>query len=483
MCLSSMENFTRYMYKNVFGVEFRAQFFHKKIFETLDKVFSGEITRLIINIPPRYSKTEIAVKMFIAKGLAMNPSAKFMHLSYSDDLALDNSQFVRQYVTHEAYKALFPNVKLQADNNSKKKWYTTWGGGVYATSSGGQVTGFGAGAMDNGDDSEFDIGYSEERFAGALVIDDPLKPEDADSDINRERINQRFDSTMKTRLNSMKTPVILIMQRLHERDLAGVLIERGGWEVISFPVFSEDYPEKVLWPEKHSLEYLLDEQKYDPFMFERQYMQNPTPREGRMYGTFPTYKVIPITKKAVRKNYTDVADKGKDYLCSICYVETEIGLFVTDMVYTQTSTMNTETMVIEMLNRNQTEQCYIESNAGGEIYARNIKDKLRQTGNWKTQIIPFFNTQNKESRIIANAAEVSNMIHFVEGWALVYPMFYSHVSSYRRIGKNAFDDAADTLTGMIEKARMGDSSLLSFGVTKRGSVGQSRKFGDIKRML
>lgn len=465
-CLTSMEFYTRYMFKKMYGKKFNPQFFHIKICEALDRVFRGECTRLIINIPPRYSKTEIAVKLFISKGFAMNPASKFLHLSYSDDLALDNSQFTRDYVLHDEYQKLFPNVKLRKESNSKKKWYTTNTGVLYATSTGGQVTGFGAGVMDD-EDGDFSIDYKENVFSGAVIVDDPIKPEDADSDIKRELINQRFTTTIKTRLNSMNTPIIVIMQRLHERDLAGYLIGQGGWEVLSFPVFDDSYPEGVLWPAKHSKEYLLAEQSLDPFMFERQYMQNPQPKEGRMYGQFSTYSVMPITKRADRKCYIDVADKGKDYLCAICYIETEIGFYVIDMVYTQLSSQNTEPLVVDMLARNNIKTCYIESNAGGEIYGRNVKEKMRLSGNWTTEIKTFFNSQNKQTRILNNAAEVSNMIIFPEGWQFIYPQFHGHITSYRRTGQNAFDDSADTLTGIIEQGRKG-SSLLVFGAMKHG---------------
>ena len=90
--LSSTLNFTRFFYKEQFNRKFVVGDHHKKIAEALDKVLSGEITRLMINVAPRYSNTEMAVKNFIAEGLALNPRARFIHLSYSDDLARDNSK-------------------------------------------------------------------------------------------------------------------------------------------------------------------------------------------------------------------------------------------------------------------------------------------------------------------------------------------------------------------------------------------------------
>src|SRR5690606_32972613 len=130
---------------------------HEQITDVLDRVLKGELTKVIINVAPRYSKTELAVKNFIANGHAIKPASKFIQLSYSDDLALDNSEAVRDIVNLEAYQALFPDVKIKKGSDSKKKWYTTSGGGVYATAAGGQVTGFGAGRVDDmEDDADLD---------------------------------------------------------------------------------------------------------------------------------------------------------------------------------------------------------------------------------------------------------------------------------------------------------------------------------------
>ena len=238
-CLKSFLFFTRYFFKKRFNKKFVIGEHHLQIADVLQRVYSGEITRLIINIAPRYGKTELAVKNFIAMGLAINPAAKFIHLSYSDDLALDNSEDTKNIVTSSEYQELFPEVQIKKNSDSKKKWYTTKGGGVYATSAAGQVTGFGAGQVD---DIDFIAGGENGLFGGALIIDDPIKPEDADSELQRERINTRYDSTIVNRVNSRNTPIIIIMQRLHERDLCGYLMEDDSdhWHVLSLSCIKED---------------------------------------------------------------------------------------------------------------------------------------------------------------------------------------------------------------------------------------------------
>lgn len=194
----------------------------------LDRIIKGDLKRVCISIAPRYGKTELAVKNFIALGLAHNPTAKFIHLSYSGSLAEDNSESVRDFIDSEDYRKIFPYVELSKSSASKSKWNTTRGGGVYATATGGQITGFGAGEVDR----EFMDGMNgmevlsnSKIFAGAIVIDDALKPDDALSDLKRQRVNERFENTIRSRTNSRDTPIVVIGQRLHSNDLIGYLKE------------------------------------------------------------------------------------------------------------------------------------------------------------------------------------------------------------------------------------------------------------------
>lgn len=222
------------------------------------------------------------------------------------------------------------------------------------------MTGFGAGQIDDPDDKEekeindFMPGW-DTKFAGAIIIDDPIKPEDALSDTIRERVNNRFETTIRNRVNSRNTPIIIIMQRLHEHDLCGYLqeIEPEDWTVISLPCIQHDEngKEKALWEFKHTLEELHKIESANSFVFDTQYMQNPTPIEGLMYREFQTYDTIPYYKDSEKKNYTDTADTGSDYLCSICYVDTPIGNFITDVLYTQKPMEYTEPKTAEMITK------------------------------------------------------------------------------------------------------------------------------------
>lgn len=272
--------FARYFFKQRMGSKMIVAPHHKVIQDTLDRVISGEITRLIINVPPGYTKTELATINLIGRGLALNNRARFLHLSYSHNLALLNSSTARGIVKSSAYQSMWP-MTLRDDADSKAMWWTEHGGGVYASSAAGQVTGFRAGHMTEG-------------WQGCLIIDDPVKPDDAYSEVVRDGVNDRFNETIKSRLAVETTPMIIIMQRIHYHDLSGYLLRGGSgemWHHLCLPVIIDNslaYPEENthgipidhglpdgwLWPFKHN-------ESHRTALFshrrtaEAQYMQRP----------------------------------------------------------------------------------------------------------------------------------------------------------------------------------------------------------------
>lgn len=324
-CKESLLFFTSHFFKIRHGRNFVVNRHHQIICDALEKVLRGEITRLIINIAPRYGKTELAVKNFIAHGLALNPAAKFIHLTYAAKLALDNSEEAKDIVLDPEYQRLF-DVEIKKDSQAKDKWYTTAGGGVYAAAAGGQVTGFGAGKVDEEEKKEedeekkkeapetLDIDALEEfasdieqkeGFGGAIIIDDPIKPEDGNSDTKRNRVNERFETTIRNRVNSRKTPIIVIQQRVHTNDLSGYLmdVEPGEWTVIKLPCLQPDGT--ALWEMKHTIEELKHLQRINTYVFESQYQQDPKPlrRGGEFYKLFSLKKNVIPNKKAGRYPY------------------------------------------------------------------------------------------------------------------------------------------------------------------------------------
>ena len=268
---------------------------HGLICSALEDVFHGRTKRLIINLPPRYSKTELAVVKFIGWSLGQCPDAEFIHTSYAALLATKNSAEAKADVSSDWYAALFPDTRIAADTAAKADWKTTEGGRVYAVGSGGSTTGFGAGKMRAADEPY--------KFGGAIIIDDPHKADEARSDVVRKGVIDWYHDTLQSRTNSPDTPIILIMQRLHEADLAGHLLAGGSgetWTHLNLPAIQDDGT--ALWPEKHSIERLQQMQLAAPYMFAGQYQQNPAPLEGNIFkpGKMDVVDEIPPGTSFVR---------------------------------------------------------------------------------------------------------------------------------------------------------------------------------------
>lgn len=270
MARADLYFFARWMFQRRRGYTWRRAPHHRLICDALMRVLRGECKRLIINIPPRYSKTELAVLMFIAWAMGKAPDAEFIHTSYSATLASNNSAAVRGLLQHEAYQEIFPAVRLAAE--AKAHWTTTEGGVMYAAGAGGTITGFGAGKM-------------REGFGGAIIIDDPHKADEARSDVIRQGVIDWFSNTLESRKNDPeRTPIILIMQRLHERDLAGWLLGGGNgekWDHVCLSAWQEDGT--PLWPEKHGADDLRRMEAAAPYTFAGQYRQMPAPPEGGVF--------------------------------------------------------------------------------------------------------------------------------------------------------------------------------------------------------
>lgn len=308
--------FLIWQFKKIKKEEFLENWHHRMIADALMKVYRGELRNLIINIPPRYTKTELVIKSFVAWCYAKNPRCEFLHLSYSDDLALDNSSAIKDTINSEEFQYYWP-IGLKKDSTSKKKWKTEAGGIMGATATGGQVTGFGAGATNEVIDGEY-------QFSGALLIDDPIKPEDAKSDLQRSKINERFNNTLKSRLNSPdSTPIIVIMQRVHENDMSGFLLD-GGSEFdfvhINLPAINEEGPNEfdprekgeALWPLKHDEESLARMAKKSPTVHAGQYQQRPAPMEGNIIKQADLRFYYQLPKDIhYRVHSCDLAFKGK----------------------------------------------------------------------------------------------------------------------------------------------------------------------------
>jgi predicted phage terminase large subunit-like protein len=238
----------------------------------------GEITRLIINQPPRSLKSHCASVAFVAFLLGHNPAAQIICASYGQDLANKHAMDCRTILASAWYRALFPHTRLSSERQAVQEFMTTQQGFRLSTSVGGVLTG---------------------RGADYLVIDDPLKPDEAFSDTQRKAVNDWFDHTLYSRLNNKRDGrIILIMQRLHEDDLVGHVLGLEPWKVIRFPAIAEEdechvietpygtrrferRAGEALHQERESLEVLNHlREALGEYNFAGQYQQAPAPLGG-----------------------------------------------------------------------------------------------------------------------------------------------------------------------------------------------------------
>lgn len=359
-------DFTRVMFKARRKVGLLENWHQEAICEALEKVYLGLIPRLIINVPPRSGKTEIAVKNFMAWTMGLEPDAEFIHASYSKRLATANAYDVRAIMQHEAYGQIFPWVGLQEDSKAKDEFRTTEGGVVYATGAEGTITGYGAGKM-------------REGFGGALIIDDPHKADEATSKVMRENVIDWYQNTMESRLNRPDTPVIVIMQRLHEDDLSGFLL-RGGtgehWEHLVIPARGADG--KSFWPAKFPEEMLDRLEATSPYVFAGQYGQRPSPLGGGIFKDewWRFLDMAPLTR--FRVIYADTAQKTKeqnDYSVMQCWGMTIDGQMVLlDMVRGKWEAPELETMARAFWQK------HLAVPNAGALRAFKVEDKVSGTG-------------------------------------------------------------------------------------------------------
>ena len=399
--LCDFEFFTRYFFQEMYGRRFDMAPHLHKVASSLIDVVSGKTKRLIINMPPRYGKTEMAVKMFVCWCLANNPKAKFIHISRSDGLVRDNSTACRSLMLNDTFRALFSSCWIKNDAKAKNRWYTVNNGGMYAVATGSQTQGFGAGIK--GDREYTGTGSVCDGFGGAIIIDDPMKTMDAMSDITRETLNSRFNDTIASRVNNPDvTPIILIMQRLHDRDLAGFLLSGGSgedWTLLKMPALQEDGT--PLYPAMHSIEKLNEMKAADPMTFAGQYQQEPMVLGGniflREWFRFYDDATIPILfdNQFQSWDFTFKDTTSSDNVCGTVWGKKGANWYLLDCVCRKMSFIEQRNSMIAMCAKwPNTVAKYVEDKANGSAIIDSLKDKI-------SGIIPVNPTESKVARAYA----------------------------------------------------------------------------------
>ena len=291
--------------------------------------------------------------------------------------------------------------------------------------------------------------------ANIIIIDDLIKnAEEANNENVLEKHWEWFTNTMLSRLET-GGKIIIIMTRWHSNDLAGKALnelERNGYKIKHITM-------KAL---KNNGELLCDEvlprYEYDrkvktmgSDIASANYQQEPIDLKGRLYQGFKTYDRLDFEFMRIR-SYTDTADQGSDYLCSIIYGEYQKEAYVLDVYYTKDGMEITEEEVAKRHYEYGVNIADIESNNGGRGFARNIERILKEKYKTnKTRVNWFHQGANKIARIISNSTWIMDHIYFPVNWRNKYPEYYDAMTKYQKEGKNKHDDAPDATTGIAEK--------------------------------
>ena len=381
--------------------------------------------------------------------------------SYNETLSTMFSKNVRNSIQEEkadeskpVFSDVFPGVKIKYGDGAMNLWSLEGGYNNYlATSPTGTATGFGCNLM---------------------IIDDLIKSAlEANNATVLENHWSWFTDTMLSRLEE-GGKIIVIMTRWHSEDLAGRVLEwcqnsNKKYRHIKDKALLDPTKRLMLCPEILSYESYKDKTSaMGEDIASANYNQEPIDLKGRLYTKFKTYEDIPRDIGGNQlfteiKNYTDTADEGSDYLCSITYGVYNMEAYVLDIIYTQEVMEHTEGKVAKMLFDHKVNIADIESNNGGKGFARAVESILQQQFQTnKTSIKWFHQSQNKKARILSNATWVMDHIYFPKNWRDRWPDYYKDMNKYQREGKNAHDDAPDATTGIAEKISKGKVKLKTF---------------------
>lgn len=438
--------------------------FHKTYYRLLELFARGKIRRLMVSMPPQHGKSVGASTLLPAYMLGLNPDMKIAIASYSASLANKFNRRVQRIIEGREYAEVFPDTKIKMGGKPPQ---------YLRTSDEVEIIGCNGGLLSVGRE-----GSLTGNRVDCFILDDLYKDAmEANSPLIRENCWEWYTSVVKTRMHNTSSELI-VFTRWHEDDLIGVLRQKercidfkswsdvdslmaSDWLSLNFEALKTGLPTEIdpreegqaLWPERQSELLLKQKRKLDPMQFECMYQGRPSSRGGLLYGDgFATYDALP--EEIVRRaNYTDTADMGDDYLCSMCYVVDADGvIYITDVVYSREPMEVTESLVAQMLQRSGTRQALVESNNGGRGFARAVQNLVS-----KVKVDWFHQSGNKEARILSNSATAQHIIRFPSGWQQEWTELYTHLTTYRReYRSNRWHDAADVLSGIVEQEGFGD---------------------------
>lgn len=425
--------------------------------------------------------------------LGLYPDIRICICSYAATIAKDFNRDVQRLIDSESYRAVFPETVLNGSNvvtvannylrNSDVFEIVNHTGSLRVVGRGGSLT---------------------SKTVDVMIYDDLYKDSsEANSPIIRAAAWDWFTKVAQTRLHN-DSQQLIVFTRWHPDDIIGKIIDSekvvfveswadlenipaGAWVLVNFEAIKTGQPTEIdnreagqpLWAQRHSLERLLAQKQLDPLGFQCLYQGNPGDATAFLYQPFKTWVEKKDWGQYIRSGcYVDVADQGDDFLFAASYdiyrsenqiwnenkrrYEPLLFALITDIEFTDEPTDVTTVTVPRLINNNGVQKAWIESNNGGSQFEKNVKKKVRAL------TVPFYQGENKESRVVTNAPFVNQHIVMPFGWETRYKKFHDHIVGFlRKFDANDHDDDADGLTGIYEK-EIADGNTKPYGTANRG---------------
>ena len=450
----------RYLFRVIEGKPFVIEPIHTGLLDYFNKIYTGEVTRLNVNVPPRAGKTTLA-KYLLVYALTVNPRANIIYTSFSQSLLTDIAASVRNILEHPIYKAMYPSfvyydneeinpvddfwleyLRKETGHNtySAKKITTRYGGICLFSSIGSQITGYGAGIR-NG-----------KGFTGALIIDDANKPADIHSQTMRNKVERYFEETLLSRLNSSNVPIINIQQRLHLDDLSGILERKYGFETLKKPLLDENgicQLPKQYTPER------IKELQINNYMFVSQYMQDPIVLGGAIikrewFGYYDSEKEYNYKRIVIAGDTAMTAKESSDYSCLLVGgVTKDNRLHILQMLHQKLEYPELKQAVISLYNSYQTGETKASA-----IYLENKASGIQLIQDFKKVGLPVTGidvTKDKLARVEEVLEYIANGLVMLpnSGTYGNNPVFLAECEAFTRDLSQTHDDIVDTLVHLI----------------------------------
>lgn len=414
----------------------------------------------IINLPPRHGKSRTAA-LFVEWVMGQDRRTQVITASYNEELSTTFAKTVRNTIQEKkvdrkvtVYSDIFPDTRIKQGDASMKLWSLDGAGhhSYLATSPTGTATGFGA---------------------SLILCDDLIKnAEEAYNDRRLQQLWSFFTDTLLSRREPGQK-IIFIMTRWASGDVAGRAL--AHFKSIGVPVREVQFKAcqddgTMLCPSILSREdYEIMLKTQDPGIVRANYDQQPIDEQGRLYSKgFGTYSGRTEYKEI--KAYCDTADTGEDFLCSIVYGVVDydpMEIHILDVVYSQENMDITTPIVVESylqdFDGQKVSVATIESNNGGRGFRRDVERMCNHYGG-VTVFEDRPQTANKIARILTASAWLMDHVKMPEDWSARWPKFFEDIVHFKRVGKNAHDDAPDALTGIydVETEHVGDGGNVWF---------------------